>query len=361
MLTCRLSISSSQQVEIEKKLKAGQRLGRVKDCKRLAAIRMLGDLQRRLELALSSAAEHVARAFGVTVETVLEWTRRFVIYGIAGLKSTKSPGRPAKLTSAQKARLVETVKAGPEAAGFPGACWRTPMIQEWIKREFGVVYNAHYVSDVLRNLGFSFQKARFVSDHLDEIGRRRWREQTFPALVTEARKTNAWLLFGDEASFPQWGTLSYTWATRGEQPTVKTSGIRKGYKIFGLLDYFTGRFWHTGIVGRLNSASYEAFLTDVLASTTRPLILIQDGARYHTSRAMQAFFKIHRDRVKVVQLPAYSPDYNPIERLWKRIKQTETHLHYFPTFEALVEKVQQALIRFENIQAEVLELCVLAA
>ena len=51
-------------------------------------------------------------------------------------------------------------------------------------------------------------------------------------------------------------------------------------------------------------------------------------------------------------MPTYSPDYNPIEKLWKKIKQQETHLHYFPTFEALTEKVEQALLKFANIPEE---------
>jgi hypothetical protein len=43
------------------------------------------------------------------------------------------------------------------------------------------------------------------------------------------------------------------------------------------------------------------------------------------------------------------------------IKQQETHLHYFPTFEALTEKVEQALIKFANIPEEILALCSLPA
>ncbi len=58
-----------------------------------------------------------------------------------------------------------------------------------------------------------------------------------------AKAKNAYILFGDEDSFPQWGTLTYTWARRGEQPLIKTSGIRKGYKVFGLIDYFSGYFF----------------------------------------------------------------------------------------------------------------------
>src|SRR4030095_3420540 len=91
------------------------------------------------------------------------------------------------------------------------------------------------------------------------------------------------LLFGDEASFPQLCTLTYTWARRGQQPKVKTSGKRKGYKIFGLIEYFTGHFFYQDQEGRLTSAAYIAFLTRVLEQTTQPIVLIQDGAKYHTS------------------------------------------------------------------------------
>jgi hypothetical protein len=86
---------------------------------------------------------------------------------------------------------------------------------------------------LLKNLGFSYQKAAFVSDHLDEVARRRWCRQTWPEIVRQARAKKALLLFGDEASFPQWGTLTYTWARRGTQPVVKTSGKRKGWKVNG--------------------------------------------------------------------------------------------------------------------------------
>jgi transposase len=231
------------------------------------------------------------------------------------------------------------------------------MIQQLIYARFGVLYNVFYIAQLLKNLGFSFQKAAFVSDHLDEEKRAEWRTKTWPQLLRTAQRKKALLLFGDEASFPQWGTLTYTWARRGQQPKVKTSGKRKGYKVFGLIDYFTGAFFYQGQEGRLNSAAYIAFLRRVLAHTTQSIILIQDGARYHTSAETKAFFAQQAPRLQVAQLPTYSPDYNPIEKLWKKIKQQETHLHYFPTFEALTEKVEQALLTFTNAPEEILALC----
>lgn len=174
--------------------------------------------------------------------------------------------------------------------------------------------------------------------------------------MRRAREKKALLLFGDEASFPQWGTLSYTWARKGTQPLVKTSGKRKGYKVFGLIDYFSGRFFHCATTGKLNSESYIAFLRQVLAQTTEHLVLLQDGARYHTSAALQSFFRQQTGRLTVFQLPSYSPDFNPIEKLWKKIKEQDTHLHYFPDFASLVGKVDAALVKFADRPAEILAL-----
>jgi transposase len=164
------------------------------------------------------------------------------------------------------------------------------------------------------------------------------------------------LLFGDEASFAQWGSLGYTWALRGQQPVVKTGGKRKGYKVFGLIDYFTGRLFARGHTGRFNAASYCAFLEVVLAQTTQPMLLIQDGARYHTAATTKAFFAKHAPRLWVEQLPSYSPDYNPIEHLWRNIKRHTTHNRYCPEFSNLTTAVETALRHFQQHPQEVKQL-----
>src|SRR5438093_2961989 len=93
------------------------------------------------------------------------------------------------------------------------------------------------------------------------------------AVGASRERAQALLLCGDEASCPQWGTLTYTWARRGQPPQGKTSGKRKGYKVFGVIEYFTGRLFSQGQEGRLNAATYIAFLKGVLEQTTRPIIL----------------------------------------------------------------------------------------
>lgn len=206
------------------------------------------------------------------------------------------------------------------------------MLQDLIYRESGQFYNAHYVCTFLHNLGLSFQKARFVSAHLDAERRRVWLAEEWPAIGRLARHRGALLLFGDEASFAQWGSLAYTWAPVGQQPVVLTCGRRKAYTVFGLIDYFTGRF---------------------TATTTQPLMLIQDGAKYHTVAATKEFFAAHAERLTVYQLPSSSPDYNPIEHLWKNMIKRTTHNRYFPEFAQVCTSVEEGLSYFQAHPAEV--------
>ncbi len=319
-------------------------------------LRLVRRISALLAVTKGEAIATIAKTWNISRQTVYNWIVAFVEKKTDSLSYRKSSGRPPKLTKSQRARLKEVVEAGPQKAGFETACWTTVLIQQVIYREFGVLYSRQYVGDLLHSLGFSYQKARFVSDHLDEKRRRHWMKVQWPKILRKAKKRRALLLFGDEASFPQWGSLSYTWAPKGKQPLIRTSGKRQAYKVFGLIDFFTGRLFYKAIPGRFTSEAYQAFLLQVLAQTTQRLILIQDGAKYHTSKAMQLFFAAHRDRLTVYQLPSYSPDYNPIEFLWKNVKRRATHNQYFPHFADLTLSVDKALAYFAQQPAEVKQL-----
>lgn len=266
----------------------------------------------------------IAGTLKISEESIRLWVNAFLLKGVKSFNYKKTLGKPSKLTKTQRKQLDQLISQGPQKSGFPGACWRSPMIQWLIYEKFGVEYSVYYIPQLLKNMGFSYQKAKFVADHKDPEKRKEWLEQKWPEILKLAEKMNAYILFGDEASFPQWGSLTYTWAKKGQQPVVKTSGNRRGYKVFGLIDYFSGRFFCKGHdKGRLNSASYESFLSGVLSKTRKHIILIQDGASYHTSKAMKQFFAKKANRITVYDLPSYSPDYNPIEKLG-------SHISYVP-------------------------------
>ena len=339
MMNIRIRISNKMVKELTKALRKAYKSG---DAKMIRRILVLLDYSR------GDSPDMIASKHGIALSSIYAWLKQLLVAGVASLKPQWKGGRGSKLSKHQKKHLCELIKAGPQAAGYAMGCWSGLLIQDLIWNEFGVLYNAHYVCELLKTLGFSYQKARFVSDHLDEIKRLLWMKQSFPDFKQAAQAASGLLLFGDEASFAQWGSLSYTWSLIGQQPTVQTSGKRKAYKVFGLIDLFSGRLFYQGIEGKFNSESYIAFLKTVLKQTTQPLFLVQDGARYHTSKLTRQFFQDHAQRLTVAQLPSYSPDYNPIEFLWRALKRRTTHHVYFPEFATLISSVEDALAYFQT-------------
>lgn len=347
MIPFHLNLSKSQKIDLQVAFHCAEKDADHAKAKRLLSIMLLN---------FRHTIAEISDMLNVNEQTIRNWVSLYLLKGLNGLKSGKSPGRPSNLTKTQRKELAALVNQGSEKSGFPGACWRTPMLQTLIQSKFGVYYNVRYISELLKNMGFSFQKAKFLASKQDKVAREEWVEKTWPEILSRGRDKNAFILFGDEASFPQWGSLNYTWAPIGTQPVVKTSGSRRGYKVFGLIDYFTGRFFSKGHEGKLNAESYIDFLQSVLSTTRKHILLVQDGAPYHCCKAVREFFAKNKHRLTVYQLPTYSPDFNPIEGLWKKIKQNGTHLKFFPTFDSLKETVNEMTAIFQNAKHEVLSL-----
>jgi transposase len=342
-ITFRQETVKRLQAELEKAYERGDQ----RAVRRISVLLMIG---KRMKL------EQILSLWNVSAQTVYNWLNEFVRCRWKSLGYEKGPGRPPSLMKTQKRQLAEWIEAGREASGYASGCWSSVLIQDLIWQKFHVLYNRFYVCELLRNLGFSFQKARFVSDHLDTEARQRWMESEFPGILQQAKQLNASLFFGDEASIALWGSLSYTWGRRGHQPQVPTSGRRKGYKVFGAIEFFSGRLIYQGTEARFQSDSYQSFLRYLLSQVAGPILLIQDGARYHTSKATRAFLEQHKERLTVYQLSSCSPDYNPIEYLWKKVKTQATHNRYFADFVLLVQSVEQALKVLATQSTEILRL-----
>ena len=215
---------------------------------RLNNIRLYRLAQALLWFSEGMGIKKIARLMNVCIKTIFNWLKTFMHKGIGWLigQHYQGRGRKAKLTKEQQKILTDLIKDGPEANGFHCGIWNTAMIAELIWLKFEVRYNLNYLSSLLKKLGFSYQKACFVTDRQDEeeyeLKRKKWLEETLPAIMKNAEEDSSVILFGDEVSFAMWGSLARTWAPIGEQPTVKTTGIRKGLKMFGTIEMKGGSF-----------------------------------------------------------------------------------------------------------------------
>ena len=372
------------------------------------------------------SVNEITKLFMVNSKTIFIWLCKFMSNGIAWVtgRHYEGRGRKEKLTNAQKKSLYDMIAKGPEAQGFSSGIWNCAMIGELIFVKFSVRFNLNYLPSLLKKMKLSYQKARFISDRIDEEkyeqARKEWVEKTLPDLIKKAKEENAVVLFGDEVSFAMWGSLSRTWSPVGEQPTVKTKGIRKGLKMFGVIELKSGSFQyqqslayslqakslkllkeaglptellaqiktlkgngyetaheliaaliaitdeasitkyqevilkHAEASGKFSGVTYIEFLKQLLVNYSGKIFLIEDGAPYHHSKIVTEFKVANKDRLTIAALPAYSPDFNPIEKLWKNTKRDATHLKHFKTFEELHDAVVKAFKSYMKVASKVL-------
>jgi transposase len=89
------------------------------------------------------------------------WVNNFNANGLEGLVNKPKSGRKSLLTGQQKERLADVLRNNrPDDVGFNSATWNGPLVCEYIKAAYGVEYKRAQVYNILKALGFTFQKAR---------------------------------------------------------------------------------------------------------------------------------------------------------------------------------------------------------
>lgn len=179
-----------QKKALEKALSVARNLGQYTVTNRIRAI---------LAIAEGKDIGEIASILRVNPATIRQWFTNYLTGGLNALRTVhKQSGRLSRLTKTQKRQLKQWITDGPQGVGFPGACWRSPMIQELICQKFGVFYSVKYISQLLKNLGFSYQKARFSVGGKDPDNQRKredWLNKTWSEIQNQADKENAYLLF----------------------------------------------------------------------------------------------------------------------------------------------------------------------
>ena len=285
------------------------------------ALRVVRRLQALRALADTQSVQAGAERLHLGQHTLRDSRNALLLQGVLSLGSPRPPGRPNPCTPSPRRELAALSTAGPQATGYPSGGWHTPMRHDLVQRRCGAASPPPSLATLLHPLGFSSPQARVVSAHLPAATGLAWRRTTWPQMGHHARQRTALRLCGDAASWAHWGSLSDTWAPTGEHPAVPTRGQRKGSKVCGLLASCAGQFFSTGPEGRFHSESSVAFRRAGLSHTRRHVVVRQEGARSHTSQALQDFCQAQAARVTLEHWPSSSPDCHPRAHLGKKGKK----------------------------------------
>src|SRR6266536_2672165 len=142
--------------------------------------------------------EDVATTLGMARSTVFGWIAKYRNGGKRALKARPVPGRPPTLSATQLGKLYALITgADPRQLRFEFALWTREMIQELIRREFGVSLSSSAVGRLLRRLGLSPQRPLWRAWQADPEAVEKRKTEDFPRIRAQARKEGATVYFAD--------------------------------------------------------------------------------------------------------------------------------------------------------------------
>lgn len=143
------------------------------------------------------------------------------------------------------------------------------------------------------------------------------REEFASELVDLLSDSSVRTFFGDEAGFEGDPRPRHRWVKRGSRPTQPYYGGHIRQNVIAAVNPADGQLVSL-TVSHTDTEVFQAFLDtmaeEVPAKKGKRVVLILDNASWHKSKSLRWH------HIEAVFLPAYSPDFNPIERLWQHLK-----------------------------------------
>jgi transposase len=128
-----------------------------------------------------------------------------------------------------------------------------------------------------------------------------------------------------------------------KKPVLLHHPTRKSVGYFGAVRLRDGKFVYQREDDVFNGESFFSFLKLIRRKSCkagRRVVLLLDNARYHHARLHKDWRGGCDDVFHCEYLPPYSPDLNPIERVWKLTRRLCVHNRYFPELSDLVNSVE---------------------
>ena len=303
------------------------------------------DVRRRAVHAVLErglAVGEVATAYAVDRSTLHRWLARFDDEGAEGLHRRAVPGRPRKLAALDGAELKRVVMAAATDFGYETDFWTTRRLVQVMHANFGIEVSKQTMMRRLQEAGLTYQKPERQYFELSHADRAEWRRKELPKIRRAVRKHHAILYFQDEANISLTALLAKTWAPRGVTPKQRVTGKRGGISAMSAITG-AGQLIFRLHDKRIASEEVIEFLGQMLKHhPRRHLVVVMDQAPPHTSKRTQAFIA-GKARLHDFNLPKYSPDWNPDEKVWNHLKHQELKGHQARTKLELQELANRKL------------------
>ena len=305
-------------------LKQVSRIGSSETATRCTAIQML----------LAGISRQMVRdALLVSNRALRKWINCFNQAGVDGLIVKKRPGRISIITDQQAPELAQLIDQ-PEKA--KREFWTAKAFHGYIGETYQIQCSYETVVRFFHKQGFALKTPQPWPDMQDE--------QLREAFVLELQKlfeqpdVDIW--FADESGFEGDPRPRKRWDKKGRKTRVTKNGGHLRMNVIGMVCPRSGEFFAIE-ASHSDSATYQAFLDEAdrqISFQRTTNILVMDNASWHKRK------NTNWHGWQPMYLPPYSPDLNPIERIWLTMKARWFNNHVCKNEEKLIERLDQAIL-----------------
>lgn len=174
--------------------------------------------------------------------------------------------------------------------------------------------------------------------------------------------THLIVLWGDSAEVSLLPTITRCWTRIGQQRIIPTPGVRAGKCWdWGVVDAVSGQALSV-LHPRRNNIGLRRLLAAIARHyqlgqhPQRQVILWLDNDKAHKAKAVERLLSQHNHQIRIEWLPAYCPELNPQEDIWRHMRRRVTHNHYFEHMDRLQQAVGDFHQELEHTPEAVLHL-----
>lgn len=302
-------------------------------------------------LLIGTPFELVVRNSRVSERTVRLWVQRFNDLGIDGLIHRLGAGRPRILEHEEIEAKVLPLVEDPSLAGQTH--WTARKLCGWLNDHLDTELSYRTVVRYLHEHDYKRKIPRPMPEPPDPEAWERRREAFIDELLELLEDQDSEVFFGDEAGFEGDPRPRQKWVKRGARPTQGYYGGHIRQNVVGAVNPRDGQLVSL-IVSHNDREVFQVFL-DTMAKEVpdrgKPIYLVVDNASWHHAKSL------NWHHIRPLFLPPYSPDLNPIERLWQHLKS-----HYLAGFitqfsEQLADKLEESICDLLKRPAQLRSVC----
>ena len=317
--------------------------------------------------------QHIALDLAMTPRTVQRWLNSYLDKGLAGLRPRKAKGAPGKIPAALAEEVRRWVIEGPAKQGLDRANWTHEELADHLYKTHGIATSRSAMQRYCQKIGIRVYRPtyRYLRGKPEK---QEAAKQDIAELTTKAAAGEIVLLSQDEARFPMVPTLQATLGVKGHRPKVGTWDCKDLLYLFCVVNLLSGAL-HSNTLESTKDAkkktgkSKTRRLQEMFAQHLRhvgqvypkdkypEVVLLIDNAPWHAGKPVAEAMAAN-PHLRFKRLPSYSPQLNPIERFWKKLRRRATHNRLFDTLADLKKSLRSSLCYFQTMRHNVKSLLV---